>query len=170
MNRLTILGFLKSYLLKLSSINSLNVALLCKEIDNNPRLEPLIITYCYYANKKNVLEKRFASRNKKSEIIEKYERSEFIAAFEKQELESEYKKIFDTYNLKKEHIYYERINIEKIRNNVLKMLKEKKISKYRIYTDLSLNPGNINAWIKNNDSTKVKLDTAIKISSFLETL
>lgn len=36
-------------------------------------------------------------------------------------------------------------------------------SAYRLYTDLKLNPGNVNAWLKHNDSSKMSLDCARQI-------
>ena len=36
-------------------------------------------------------------------------------------------------------------------------------SAYRLYTDLKLNPGNVNAWLKHNDSSKMSLDCVRQI-------
>ncbi|WP_308564437.1 hypothetical protein [uncultured Faecalibacterium sp.] len=40
------------------------------------------------------------------------------------------------------------------------------MTNYRIYTDLRLNPGNVNAWLKHNDSSKMSLDCARQIYKY----
>ena len=49
-----------------------------------------------------------------------------------------------------------------------KLQKEKNISNYRIYKDLELNPGNINAYLKHGDPSKLSLATARKTLDYLE--
>ena len=43
----------------------------------------------------------------------------------------------------------------------------KSVSNYRIYKTMNLNPGNVNAFLKNEDTSKVSLDTARKILAFV---
>ena len=43
----------------------------------------------------------------------------------------------------------------------------KSVSNYRIYKEMNLNPGNVNAFLKNEDTSKVSLDTARKILAFV---
>lgn len=45
--------------------------------------------------------------------------------------------------------------------------REKNLTNYRIYTQLRLNPGNINAFLKNGDVSKVSLDTTRQILAFV---
>ena len=45
-------------------------------------------------------------------------------------------------------------------------LMKKKLTNYRLYTDLKLNPGNVNAWLKHNDSSKMSLDCARQIYKY----
>ena len=45
--------------------------------------------------------------------------------------------------------------------------KAKSVSNYRIYKEMNLNPGNVNAFLKNEDTSKVSLDTARKILAFV---
>jgi len=53
-------------------------------------------------------------------------------------------------------------------NRIRKLQQEKKVSTYRLYTDLNLNHGNVHAYIKNGDVSKVSLDVADRILSYLE--
>ena len=55
---------------------------------------------------------------------------------------------------------------ELIHRRVLELQKKKKLTNYRLYTDLKLNPGNVNAWLKHNDSSKMSLDCARQIYKY----
>ena len=55
---------------------------------------------------------------------------------------------------------------ELIHRRVLELQQKKKLTNYRLYTDLKLNPGNVNAWLKHNDSSKMSLDCARQIYKY----
>jgi len=57
-----------------------------------------------------------------------------------------------------------------MRNRIIRLQREKNITNYRLYTDLRVNPGNMNAFIKHGDCSKVSLDTARSAITFLERL
>ena len=44
---------------------------------------------------------------------------------------------------------------------------QKQVSNYRIYHDLNLNPGNLNAWLTHQDCSKVSLNTTRKTLNYL---
>ena len=46
------------------------------------------------------------------------------------------------------------------------MMDDKKITKYRVYRDLSLNPGNINDYLTNGNSKKVSMNVVKKIYNY----
>ena len=50
---------------------------------------------------------------------------------------------------------------------VLQLQKNRSCSNYRIYTDLKLNPGNVNCWLKHGDSDKVSYQTAKRIVDYV---
>ena len=50
-----------------------------------------------------------------------------------------------------------------LHRRVLEMQAQKHLSNYRLYTDLHLNPGNVNAWLKHNDPRRVSLACARQI-------
>lgn len=54
-----------------------------------------------------------------------------------------------------------------IRKKVLQMMQAGGCSNYRIYTDLKLNPGNVNSWLKNGDSSKVSYQNAKRIMYYV---
>lgn len=57
---------------------------------------------------------------------------------------------------------------ELVRKKVKRLQTSGNISNYRIYADLGLNPGNINAWLKLGECGKVSLNTARKVLSYVE--
>ena len=50
---------------------------------------------------------------------------------------------------------------------VLQVLQNGSCTNYRIYTDLKLNPGNVNSWLKNGDSSKVSYRNAERILNYV---
>lgn len=50
---------------------------------------------------------------------------------------------------------------------ISKVKQAKCVTNYRIYKELNLNPGNVNAFLKNENTSKVSLDTARKILAFV---
>lgn len=60
----------------------------------------------------------------------------------------EYAGIYDAYKEETGEFQKEDEFKAKIRKRILELQKEKSISNYRIYTDLGLNPGNVNSFLK----------------------
>ena len=58
------------------------------------------------------------------------------------------------------------LGTQKFSNASVIDLQKKKLTNYRIYADLKLNPGNVNAWLKHNDSSKMSLDCARQIYKY----
>ena len=56
---------------------------------------------------------------------------------------------------------------EAIRKKVLQMMQDGTCTNYRIYTDLKLNPGNVNSWLKNGDSNKASCRNAERILNYV---
>ena len=55
-----------------------------------------------------------------------------------------------------------------MRSKILRLQKAKQITNYRIYTDLKLNPGNTNAWLKHGSHEKISLNNARSILRYME--
>ena len=58
------------------------------------------------------------------------------------------------------------LETQKFSNASVIDLQKKKLTNYRLYKDLKLNPGNVNAWLKHNDSSKMSLDCARQIYKY----
>lgn len=74
---------------------------------------------------------------------------------------NELKKLYNSYkNLKLNKVLTQkRMYLNEIKNNI----KFNRLSKYRIYKDLNLNPGNTNDFIKNENIDKLSLENIEKI-------
>ena len=59
---------------------------------------------------------------------------------------------------------------ELMRKKVKRLQEKNGVTNYRIYTDLKLNPGNLNAWLKHGDSEKVSLETARMTLRYVESV
>jgi hypothetical protein len=55
------------------------------------------------------------------------------------------------------------------RTELLKQLADKGISKYRVYTDLNLNPGNINRYLKHGDTRNISRRTVNEVLRYVRT-
>ena len=62
-------------------------------------------------------------------------------------------------------------NIKKLMlDKIIRLKSEKNISNYRIYTDLKLNPGNFNSFIKNRNIKKLSLSNTRETLNYLEAI
>ena len=78
-----------------------------------------------------------------------------------------FEKIYDSYLHTINRVNYDKDIKGKIREQILALQKEKNVSNYHIYNSLNLNHGNINAFLKNNDTSKLSLETAKRIMYFV---
>ena len=84
-------------------------------------------------------------------------------------LPAEYHKVWRSYQSRKNRGQADEHTKELMRQKV-KRLQEKSVTNYRIYTDLKLNPGNLNAWLKYGDGDKVSLETARRALRYVENM
>ena len=174
MRQLTFRGFLKRYLKALSGENGINLrALLSSAESDNLRLrEPLLLYMMVIGKKQQFLE--FANGKEAfSEMVavaNTYDWKSLELALEAKEesLPIQLQKVYDSYCVKRDWKKGENHSKSLMWNKITKLQREKNISNYRIYKDLELNPGNINAYLKHGDSSKLSLATARKTLDYLE--
>ena len=82
------------------------------------------------------------------------------------ELPEGYLKVWRSYCSVRDAALADNDTKELIHRRVLELQQKKKLTNYRLYTDLKLNPGNVNAWLKHNDSSKMSLDCARQIYKY----
>ena len=152
MRKLSFEAFLKQYLIDVSGQKSLSIHKLAKLSKNNIRIIDPLVLYCVLNGKKEVLLKYL--NKSEFEFIDGLNKNNYLDdAFN----DYSFKKIYQSYERKVNCVTYDNQTKSLIRDNILKMMSEKKISNYRVYKDLSLNPGNVNDYLTNGNPKKVSL-------------
>ena len=174
MRALTFPGFLSQYILALSLSGSRSLYKLAKEAaTSNPRLKEPLLLYALFSDKVSLLltaAKSHAFFHEYRELLTRYDKASMEAALtsDSSYLEDEYKKVYRSYLTVRDRKKGELHTKALMRNRIVRLQKEKGVSNYRVYKDLGLNQGNMNAYLKNGDCSKVSLDTARKAVSYLE--
>lgn len=174
MRELTFRGFLAQYVKQLSAEETNSLYKLAAEASsNNPRLREPLFLYAVYTKKEKVLLQATKEPNLRMEYQQMaalYTADVMTELFEQAspKLPAEYHKVWRSYQSRKNRGQADDHTKELMRQKV-KLLQEKKgVTNYRIYTDLKLNPGNLNAWLKHGDGDKVSLETARKTLRYVE--
>ena len=173
MQKLTFHRFLEKYVRSLSCGNTNSINKLFKEFLENRHLKEPLFLYAYSKNKEDLLlnaSMGYAVSIEFTRIINEYSWDELVELLEHGDtrLRHGYRKVYQD--------YVDSYNVPFIDNNIRYLLHEKtrklqeskRISNYMVYTDLKLNPSNVNAYLKHGDITRVKRDTAEKIIEYLE--
>lgn len=166
MKPLTFKGFLKAYLCELSLCGSLSIRKLEKEVDSNLRLlEPLVL----YAKITLTKEQLSRLKNKRVQsalkVLENH--SDVEQALQNKKLPEAYQKVYNSYLVRTNRIKNEEHTKMLMLPRIKEMQQKKHITNYRIYTDLHLNPGNVNDFLTNGNASKLSLKTAEMIFEYV---
>ena len=173
MRELTFKGFLTSYVRQLSRTDTNSLYKLAAEAaSDNPRLcEPLFL-YAMYSGKLTVLLQATKDAELRSvyKDMAQYTAEQMTTLLENGSpaLPNEYHKVWRSYLSQKNRGQADDHTKELMRQKVKRLQDRYGVSNYRIYTDLRLNPGNLNAWLKHGHSDKVSLDTARRTLRYVE--
>ena len=137
----------------------------------NPRLKEPLFLYALTFNKVDLLLRHTATSAVAAEyeqLSNRYSLAQMLLLLENQshELPEGYLKVWRSYCSVRDAVLADNDTKELIHRRVLELQKKKKLTNYRLYTDLKLNPGNVNAWLKHNDSSKMSLDCARQIYKY----
>ena len=175
MRQLTFEGFMKKYIRELSYCNSNSFHKLLKESElHNPRLRELLMLYAYLSLDKSKLHKMFSNYNwfqKDSAYFENYLNPTLLISDLKNEdsnIPIEYKKVYKTYLTLRDRSLNDMHTKELMLKKIIRLQVKKEVSTYRLYTDLNLNPGNLNDFVKNNRLDKISLKNSKRILNYLE--
>lgn len=174
MRELTFRGFLTQYVRQLS-VNETNslYKLAAEASKTNPRLREPLFLYALYSQKQDVLllaTKDLALRADYDRLVSRYTVPAMTELLEQtsSELPVEYHKVWHSYQSRKNRCQANNHTKELMRQKVKRLQMRTGVTNYRIYTDLKLNPGNLNAWLKYGDSEKVSLETARRVLRYME--
>lgn len=171
MRTLTFKGFLAQYVKKLSNTNSLDLQKLAAEaVHENYRLQAPLVLYAVVHEKRDLLNDFLQEKNSMKEMLGTL--SLLSADSVEQQLRSgnlpeAYQKVWNSFLVARDAPKRDEALKAAMRKKVLRLQKEKKCSNYRVYTDLKLNPGNINSWLKTGDCTKVSYHTAERVVNYV---
>lgn len=170
MRELTFLGFLKVYVKELSFCNSTNLTKLINELPTNPRLREPVFLYSILSNKQSMLAQKLNNDREFEVLIKSYQKDKLIDVLSEtnSHLSMGYMKVWKSFLTKKNKPQNDNHTKELILKRVIEYKNDKKISNYRIYSDLNLNQGNINAWLKNGESDKVSIEIAREILKYVK--
>ena len=174
MRELTFRGFLTQYVRQLSVEKTNSLYKLAAEAgSSNPRLREPLFLYAVYSQK----EKALLQATKVPTLYMEYQRMAALYTAEAMTelfdqasplLPAEYHKVWRSYQSRKNRGQADEHTKELMRQKVKRLQVQKGVTNYRIYTDLKLNPGNLNAWLKHGNGDKVSLDTARRTLRYVE--
>jgi len=177
MRQLTFKGFLRQYVKELSYCEINDIRLLAKDAPHgNYRLVEPLVLYALSVNKDSYL-RRIAED---SFLLSEAFRFEGMALDEVEHLlerESRtkvktvpynYVKAYEGYVLFRDKQKNQNHSKTLLRERINKLRLEKNISVYRVYTDLNLNHGCVNDYVKNGNVKGIGLHTVKKILEYLE--
>ena len=171
MRKLTFEGFLKQYVAELSGVQTASIHKLADCLQDNPRLKEPLYLYALAFDKVDLLLRYTVNRAVAAEyeqLSNRYSLAQMLLLLENQSLElpEGYLKVWRSYCSVRDAALADNDTKELIHRRVVEIQQKKHLTNYRIYADLKLNPGNVNAWLKHNDSSKMSLDCARQIYKY----
>lgn len=164
MRELTFKGYLEQQLCELSGYKSKSLYKFAKSSADNARLKNVL---CLYLNNYTNESLKIKIQKKYPYVAEECKRTAGKNAADFDDSLSEYRTVYENYLYKRDLKKSENKIIMLMQRQITAVKQEKGISNYRVYKNLSLNPGNINAFLTNGDVTKVGLNTARTILAFV---
>lgn len=170
----TLKGFTEKYVAKISQKGKTSINKLAYEFSHsNEKLkEPLLLYAMLSCNSESL--QRFLTKNPllAREFMTYFKDSYFEGTLENQlkdgNLPIEYKNIYTAY-IKEKNKYKGSVNTKLLMKNYIEAYKKQLgITNYRIYTDLKINGGNFNDFMKNNAMDKLSLSDAKRVVEYLK--
>ena len=159
MRKLTFEGFLKQYVTELSGVQTASIHKLANCLHENPRLKEPLYLYALVFDKVNLL-LRYAKDPvclaEYERLSNRYSREQVLALLQNQsaELSEGYLKVWRSYCSVRDAALADNDTKELIHRRVVEIQQKKHLTNYRIYADLKLNPGNVNAWLKSYSAVR----------------
>lgn len=169
MRELTFKGYLLSELQTLSGVKSTSLYTFSHMAEKNARLKDALCLYLVLFTEEKLLNRlvnKYSYLKAPCSKLSELNQTNIGSYLHRDDL-SEYETIYKNYL----YIRNQKAHDDKIKEmmylRITETIKLKNITNYRIYTTLSLNPGNANAFLKNGDVSKVSLDTTRRILQFV---
>ena len=171
MRELTFKGFLTQYVKQLSRSDSLDMKRLTAEaVSENPRLQAPLVLYAVATGTSALLRKYLPSSDKAEGMMHHLSvlsHDHLEAQLQDLDLAEEYRKAWNSFLVARNASLHDYVLKSTMREKIIQLQKANSCTNYRIYSDLKLNPGNINSWLRNGDSRKVSYQTARMIMEYV---
>lgn len=172
MRQLTFKGFLTQYVQELSSEHTLDMKKLAHEAaETNARLQAPLVLYAVATDKVALLARYLRSMANSDDMLHALSiyRKDALAEQlqEAHDAFDAYGKVWNSYCVLRDAPQRDAAVKAAMRRKIQSIQREKNCSNYRIYAALGLNPGNVNSWLKNGDSSKVSYETAERIMDYV---
>ena len=176
MRPLTFEGFLKKYVRELSYCKSNSLTKLSEEAnEQNPRLREPLLLYAFFTYKRETIRRLFRKNynlmnDYNQHFLQFINSNTLLQAFEQNDnlLSISYQKVYKSYLSNKNRFNNDNHTKLLMKKKITMLQNEKKITDYRLYTDLHINPGNFNAFMKHECLDKLSLESTRKVLMHLE--
>ena len=168
MRQLTWKGFLASYVKDLSCADTCSINKLVKELDQNPRIKEPLILYGIATGIPKGIPQRYPEFYEEYVYISNLFKDNSPTEFSAKKLPIKYYKVFTSYEYHQNRVKRDHHTKLLMWRKITEIKKQKGISNYRIYTDLKINPGNVNCFLKNGNVEKLGIDTARRILEYVK--
>ena len=174
MQRLSFTGYLESYVQYLSGRRTLALPRLAALLPSEPRVgEPLLLWVAKTGHDQRLLKLLEGQDDLQRELetlvsLEQHNRLESALAAGDPRLRPEYSKVWRSY-LARSHAPARDAALKlEARKRALALEATKDVTRYRMAKDLGLNPGNLHAFLTQGNASKLSLDRAFELVSYLE--
>lgn len=171
MRVLTLKGFLTQYVRELSQARTLRLKGLADEVAaGNYRLGAPLVLYAAVTEKEEALLRALGASDTADDLrgmLQELSGKAVEEALASGDAPADCLKVWRAFQVAKTAPDRDRELKDAIRKKVLQKMQDSSCSSYRIYTDLKLNPGNVNSWLKNGDSSKVSYRNAERIMNYV---
>lgn len=174
MRRLTFNGYLESYVQYLAGRDTLSLSQLAALSQSEPRLvEPLLLWATKTGQAQRLSKLLEDQGNLDRELttlvsLEKRGRLESALGAESSRLRREYSKVWRSYVVRRDAPVRDAELKLEARKRALALEAAKGVSRYRMAKDLGLNPGNLHAFLAQGKASKLSLDRAYGLVTYLE--
>lgn len=175
MKPLSFAGFLKKYVQELSEQKTVSVRKLAKTAEEErPRLREPLLMFLFLTHTPESAERLlrgFPKLSSQYRHLNAYNsQSQLLDALEDKtaNLPENFLKAYRSYRSVRDRFQNEQRTKAFMRQRILKLQVEKRVTDYRLYTALRLNPGNFSAFMRQQKLDRISLDKTRQMLSFLE--
>lgn len=173
MRRLTFKGYLRSYMPYLAGEDTLALARLAQHLSEEPRLVAPLLLWATLTAQGDRLSKLLQNEAQRRELevlasLQSASLLETALAEEDPRLRPEYAKAWRSFVARRDAVHRDAELKLEARNRALDLAAAKGVSRYRMARDLSLNDGNLHAFLAQGRPSALSLRRVFELVEYLE--